>query len=331
MSSLQLACPLSSQQQGICMLWTDDQSNVPVIDISKLHGPQRSTVVDDIQENFRRKGFFQVINHGISQHVTEGALHAAQSFFELPANEKMKLASDDIAKPVRYGYSKDGHDCAHRFFLKHYSSPLEQWIHLWPSIPPEYRYLMGRYAEQVKRIVVDVTEVIVESLGLKNTELGNKMKDGVQLMTVNSYPAGKKEGVVISMPPHTDYSFITVLLQSFEGLEEWDTTTNTWNMVPNIPGSLLVHGGNFLEVLTNGRYKSAVHRVASHPDKMRFSIASLHSLAMDEKVAVADELVDEQHPRGYRDCSFKDFLGYLTSGNATLGQGKEYLDTLKIQ
>lgn len=28
--------------------------------------------------------------------------------------------------------------------------------------------------------------------------------------------------------------------------------------------------------------------------------------------------------------NFKDFLGFLTSGNVTLGQGKEHLDTLKI-
>ena len=75
----------------------------------------------------------QVINHGISPSVTGGALMAARKFFELPTEEKMELASDDITRPVRYGSGPQ------RSFLKQYSHPIEKWMDLWPSKPAEFR------------------------------------------------------------------------------------------------------------------------------------------------------------------------------------------------
>lgn len=75
----------------------------------------------------------QVINHGISPGIIGSALSAATKFFELPMEEKMEFASDDITRPVRYGSSLQ------RSFLKQYSHPLEEWIHMWPSKPTEFR------------------------------------------------------------------------------------------------------------------------------------------------------------------------------------------------
>lgn len=69
------------------------------------------------------------------------AIEAASEFFHLPQEEKMLLFSEDVHKPVRYGTSlnqaKDEVYCW-RDFIKHYSHPIEKWIHLWPSNPPTY-------------------------------------------------------------------------------------------------------------------------------------------------------------------------------------------------
>jgi len=135
----------------------------PLVDLAALHGSSedRSLAVDNIGKACQEKGFFQVmndisiphliffrllhillimelwlvqvINHGISPSVTGGALMAARKFFELPTEEKMELASDDITRPVRYGSSPQ------RSFLKQYSHPIEKWMDLWPSKPAEFR------------------------------------------------------------------------------------------------------------------------------------------------------------------------------------------------
>ncbi|KAF2315465.1 hypothetical protein GH714_039322 [Hevea brasiliensis] len=91
-----------------------------------------------------------------------------------------------------------------------------------------------------------------------------------------------------------------------------------WVSVPLTEGALLVQLGDQIEVMSNGQYKSVVHRATVSPGKKRFSIASLHSLALNKKMGPALELVDEQHPASYKEFSFRDFLDYI-SNNAILG------------
>lgn len=73
------------------------------------------------------------------------ALQVATEFFNLPNDEKMRLFSDDVHKPVRYGTSlnqaKDEVFCW-RDFIKHYSHPIADWIHMWPSNPSTYRCVL---------------------------------------------------------------------------------------------------------------------------------------------------------------------------------------------
>lgn len=87
---------------------------------------------------------FQVINHGIPLHVMKDALDAVMGFFDLPLEEKMLLMSGNVHAPVRYGTSLNhSRDKVHfwRDFIKHYSHPISEWIHLWPANPPSYRYI----------------------------------------------------------------------------------------------------------------------------------------------------------------------------------------------
>ena len=85
-----------------------------------------------------------MINHGIFPSVTNGALIAAQKFFELPMEEKMELASDDITRPVRYSSSSQ------RSFLKQYSHPIEKWIDLWPTKPADFRCVIFLHKFQIR-------------------------------------------------------------------------------------------------------------------------------------------------------------------------------------
>ncbi|GLT62746.1 hypothetical protein SLA2020_353560 [Shorea laevis] len=103
---------------------------VPVIDMTRVRqdGSERSVLIRQIGAACHRNGFFQVVNHGICQEILDGALSRALGFFNLPAQEKLQLKSDDVFKAVRYGGSfKGGVDKVQfwRVFLKHYSYPLD--------------------------------------------------------------------------------------------------------------------------------------------------------------------------------------------------------------
>ncbi|PWA64784.1 Isopenicillin N synthase [Artemisia annua] len=284
-------------------------ADVVVVDLSGLNDPnQRPMIVKNIGNVCRESGFFQIINHGIPQKVLDEALGTAFEFFDLPTSEKAKYMSNDVHKPVRYGTSiKDGVDKIQfwRVFLKHYAHPLNEWIQQWPDKPQDYRqylfhqkiflYLsyvhcrdkMGDYVMKARHLAIEIIGAITESLGIGPKYLENKMEDGMQVMAVNCYPKCPEPQLALGLPPHSDYSCITIVLHSSCGLEIMDASDGTWHLVPELHGALQVHVGDHVEVLSNGLYKSMVHRVTLNNERTRISIASLHSMGMDEKMATA--------------------------------------------
>ncbi|TVU16475.1 hypothetical protein EJB05_40043, partial [Eragrostis curvula] len=302
---------------------------LPVINLGNLgkDPASRALVVQDIAWACRERGCFQVVNHGVTKPVMKGALEAASEFFESSTELKEEFASDDIQQPIRYDTSsRDGISLA-RSFLKHYANPVEDWIRYWPSQPATYRTKMGEYAVEIQSVSVQLTEAILQGLGLGPSYLEDKLEKGVQVMALNNYPQFSHQGDKLGLAAHSDYGFLTILLQSSPGLEVMHHNDDAWTAVPVIPEALHVHIGDQLEVLSNGRIKSLVHRAVLNPNEARMSIASIHGLSMDEKVHCADELVDELHPRMYRGNSFQDFLDFLP---LNINNYKRFIESLKI-
>ncbi|KAL6130638.1 hypothetical protein ACLB2K_069017 [Fragaria x ananassa] len=233
-------------------------STLPILDLSSLQSSSlRPHVINNIQTACKEIGFFQVINHGIPLSVMKDALSAANEFFNLPVEDKMLLGSDNVHAPVRYGTSiNHAVDKVHfwRDFIKHYSHPISEWIHLWPSNPSSYKEKMGNYARAVQVLQQQLMELVIESLGLNPIYLHDEVENGSQVMALNCYPKCPEPELALGMPSHSDYGFITILLQSCPGLQIMDQNKN-WISVPDIEGALLVQMGDQMEVLSNGQYK----------------------------------------------------------------------------
>lgn len=61
---------------------------------------------------------------------------------------------------------------------------------------------------------------------------------------------------------NTDFNSITLLLQDeHEGLEVFDRTSQTWNLVPPNKDAYVVNLGDLMNKLTRGSYKNSLHRV----------------------------------------------------------------------
>ncbi|KAM0878401.1 hypothetical protein ACQ4PT_034894 [Festuca glaucescens] len=303
---------------------------MPMINLDHLtlEPETRSGVVEDIAKACHDLGYFQVINHGISQSVMDGAFQAALDFFRLPSEIKEEFASDDLRQPVRYDTSsKDGISMS-RAFLKHYAHPLSNWMQYWPEKPPIYRERMGNFAVEVRRVALQLMEAILEGLGLGKDYQHEKFEEGLQLMSVNCYPKESKGDVAIGLAPHSDYGFLTILLTSCRGLEVVDRNSNSWKVVQQLPHALHVHVGDHMEVLSNGQVKTVVHRALLNPEEERISIASILGFALHEKVACAKELVDEQNPKKYNESSFNDFLDFLTSNMDN--KDRNFLESIRM-
>ncbi|KAL5216763.1 hypothetical protein ABZP36_008164 [Zizania latifolia] len=303
---------------------------LPVIDLGRLSmgTASRALAVQDIALACRERGCFEVVNHGISKSCMQGALEAASEFFKLSAEQKEEFASDDIRQPIRYDTSSRDGISMSRSFLKHYANPLDDWIKLWPTQPPTYREKMGEYAVKMQGVSMQLMEAIMQGLGLGPLYLQEKLEGGMQFMALNSYLQSSAKTIdKIGLAPHSDCGFLTILLQSSPGLEVMHHDDDAWTPVPAIPGALHVHVGDHLEVLSNGRLKSLVHRAVLNPNEPRISVASIHGLWIDEVVHCAEELVDENHPAMYRASSFQDFLNFLP---ANMNKYKRFVESLRI-
>lgn len=320
--------------------------DLPLIDFTQLQGPNRAQVLHSLAHACQNYGFFQVVNHGIPGEIIESMVNVSKRFFEMPLSEREKYMSADMNSPVRYGTSfnqtNDGVFCW-RDFLKLTCHPQPHVLSHWPSSPLDFRQLAACYAKETKALFLMLVEAILESLGLDNEEkrtetaakddsdnemesILKQVEDGSQLMVVNCYPPCPQPDLTLGMPPHSDYGFLTLLLQDeVEGLQILHE--DRWLMVRPIPGSFVVNVGDHLEIFSNGRYKSVLHRVVVNSDKCRVSVASLHSFPYTSTVRPAAKLITDTNPRRYKDTDFASFLEYIKMCDS---KEKNFLESRKL-
>ncbi|CAH2051221.1 unnamed protein product [Thlaspi arvense] len=120
---------------------------------------------------------------------------------------------------------------------------------------------------------------------------------------VAKYPECPRPELMRGLREHTDAGGIILLLQDDQvnGLEF--LKDRKWvSIPPSKNNTIFVNIGDQVEILSNGRYKSVVHRVMTVKHGSRLSIATFYNPAGDAVITPAPELL---YPSGYR---FKDYL-----------------------
>ena len=92
--------------------------------------------------------------------------------------------------------------------------------------------------------------------------------------------------------------------------------------------SYVAHVFNLLQIITNGRYKSAVHRAVVNAERARLSVATFYDPSKSQKICTAPQLVSKDHPQKYRDVIYGD---YVSSWYSKGPEGKRNIDALLIE
>ena len=79
--------------------------------------------------------------------------------------------------------------------------------------------------------------------------------------------------------------------------------------------------------MSNGIFKSPVHRVVTNAEKERLSLALFYSLDPEREIEPATQLVDGKRPALYRKVKVKDYIAGLYEH---VSQGTMVIDTVKI-
>lgn len=313
------------------MAWDNEEEEIPVIDFSLLMSSdshQRSKVIKDIGYACREWGFFMVINHGVPKELKEEMLGACQSFFDLTEEAKLEYAGKSLFDPIRIGTSFNITVDKQLFWRDYLKVHVHPHFHA-PHKPAVFREISEEYCKRAREVAQQLLKGISESLGLEADFINEKMEVGLgsQLLVVNLYPPCPQPAVAIGLPPHSDHGLLTLLMQNEQdGLQVLHK--GKWVSIAPLPNSFIVNTGDHLEILTNGKYKSVIHRAMVNKEATRISIGTAHGPPLDKIVSPALELVAEGGDRlAYRGIKYKEYLEVQQSNQLN---GKTCLDYVRL-
>nr|GME16081.1 protein SRG1-like [Ipomoea batatas] len=279
---------------------------IPTIDLSCfLHNHQEESYVTELHKlrsALSSWGCFQAIGHGISTCFLDKILQVSREFFEQPMEEKMKYA-----KGVRdfEGYGgdpvpQDGQplDWSDRLFLNGYPEDRRNY-NLWPKYPHSFREVLEEYTEKMKMVTEMVSKAMAKSLHLEENCFLKQFGERSQLDSrFNYYPPCERPDLVLGLKPHSDGSGYTIIMQDEIGLQV--LKDHKWFTVPKNPHALLILMADQMEIMSNGIFKSPVHRVLSSSKRDRISIAVFYTPEVGKEIGPEEGLLNEENQRVYK-------------------------------
>ncbi|CAL0317848.1 unnamed protein product [Lupinus luteus] len=304
--------------------------NVPIIDFAQLissNPSEQSMAVQKLGDACRDWGFFMLINHGMPETLRSEFLRASQSFFDLSEEEKKEYAEGNILDPINCGTSFNV-TVDKKLFWRDYLKCLVHPQFQAPSKPLGFSETSEEYVTKCRELMRELLKGISKSLGLEENFIHERMnvESGSQLLVINFYPACPNPELVMGLPAHTDHGLLTLLTQNELGGLQIQHNGH-WIPVNPLPNSFLINTGDHLEILTNGKIKSVIHRVLVNNKGARISVATAQGPPLEAVVSPAPELVDDDNPAAYGAITYRDYLKIQKSNEL---DGKSCLDRIRI-
>jgi len=262
--------------------------SIPVIDLSG----EDMRVASAIDEACRRIGFFAITGHGVDMDLVTRLRAAAEAFFALPMEEKLRLARP--SQEVSRGYNRLA-DQAHARSLGGMAPPdLQESLgfgpddcappedrgtdpdilrifhapNLWPDHPAALRPAVEAYQRQMRALGARLMRLAAIGLGLGPDYFIPYFAFPSGNLRLNHYPAQIEAPVAgqLRCGAHSDYGALTILWgDDVPGGLEVDAARAGWIPAAAPPGGFLINIGDLLQHVTGGRWVSTLHRVVNPP------------------------------------------------------------------
>ncbi|KAL2343824.1 hypothetical protein Fmac_005109 [Flemingia macrophylla] len=309
----------------------DQDDPIPIIDYSLLlHASpdQRAKTIHDIGMACEQWGFFMLINHSVSNTILENMVDHVFAFFNLREEEKQEYAGKDVMDPIRYGTSSNVSMDKVLFWRDFLKVVVHPEFHS-PHKPLGFREASAEYCKRTWKVGKELLKGISESLGLEDNYMERRMNldSGFQMLAANFYPPCPQPELAMGIPPHSDHGLLNIVMQN--GVSGLQVLHNgKWINVSSAPNCLLVFVADHLEVVSNGKYKSVLHRAVVSNKATRMSLAIVIAPSLDTVVEPAKELLDnERNPAAYVGMKHRDYMQLQRSNKL---DGKSVLDKVKI-
>ncbi|XP_056159263.1 2-oxoglutarate-dependent dioxygenase 19-like [Syzygium oleosum] len=254
----------------------------------------------------------------------KATVEALMGFFDLTEEEKSEFEGKHVLDPIRYGTSfKASVDKVFlwRDFLKMTVHPK---FHC-PTKPEGLSKVLAKYSGALRKLVRELLKGISEGLGLKPGYIDEAMNmdSSLQILATNLMELAALKFIMTGSgsvspenAPAVKYNSPKVVLRFL--MVKADL----------IPNAFVVNTVDQLEIVSNGKYKSVLHRAIVNNKAARLSIPFSTRPSPDTVVVPAKQLVDGEHNQAtYISMNYKDYLEFKQS---KVIDGKSYLNQVKI-
>ncbi|XP_034674846.1 flavonol synthase/flavanone 3-hydroxylase-like [Vitis riparia] len=284
---------------------------VPTIDLSD---PDEEKLTRLIVEASSEWGMFQIVNHGIPSDVISNLQKVGKEFFELPQEEKELYAKPPDSKSIQgYGSKLQKEVEGKKAWVDHLFHniwpPSAIDYQFWPKKPPTYRAANEEYAKWLQGVADKLFGRLSLGLGLGEGTLKESVggDELLYLLKINYYPPCPRPDLALGVVAHTDMSAITILIPNeVQGLQVF--RDDRWFDVKYISNALVIHVGDQLEILSNGKYKAVLHRTTVNKEKTRMSWPVFLEPPSDQVVGPLPQLVNEENPARYKTKKYSDYV-----------------------
>ncbi|GLJ41146.1 hypothetical protein SUGI_0852170 [Cryptomeria japonica] len=293
---------------------TVSEANLPVVDISKfptdfdaeeLNQLQYHPELVKVREACKEWGFFQLVNHGIPVDLVEMADNVSRNLLSMPTEVKDKACSGTSLDTY---YRRQNFET---FYVRNATNPgsYEQMCaKMYPEKNPILCETFSTYALCVSKLAQKITKIILASLGLDSKAFYRyQFEKSAAVLRINGYKPANMSSEEEKILSHTDMGCLTILYQDDVGGLQIRSQEGEWFNIKPLSNAFVINLGDSFKAWSNGRYRSADHRVVCRGCRYRISIAFFTAFPEDMEIWAPEELVDENNPRRYKPFIYSHF------------------------
>ncbi|WP_165067323.1 isopenicillin N synthase family dioxygenase [Marisediminicola senii] len=275
---------------------------LPVLDLSRLDGPDAEQFRADLREATHEYGFFYLTGHGVPQELVDRVIRTARQFFDLPEADKMAIES--LQSPHFRGYTRVGGELT--MGAVDWREQIDigperpavpkgdgvpdyfalQGPNQWPAALPELERTVTEWHDALSEVALRLMRAWALSLGADENIFDQAFAENSStLIKIVRYPGKSDPEPQQGVGAHKDSGVLTLLFVEPEKAGLQVEKDGEWIDAPPIDGAFVVNIGELLEVATNGYLKATVHRVISPSiGQDRISIPFFYSPALDATI-----------------------------------------------
>ena len=280
--------------------------DLPIIDLKEFRFDtgDADRIARQIDAAFRDIGFCYLVNTGVPQETIDDAFEASRQFHAMPDAAKQAIAinswhrgymapktslivTSSVAKVSQPNYSES-------FMIMnevpaddpHFGEPL-QGPNQWPADLPGFREAVVAYEAAARRLAEGFTRLVARALSLPDDWFAPHFRRPTTFLRMLHYPPQPDaQDDEFGSAPHTDYGFLTFLLQDQVGGLQVRRRDGSWITATPMPGAYVINVADLLAYWSGGRWQSTPHQVRNVSTVNRYSIPFFYDPSMETDVRV---------------------------------------------